>query len=443
MTKLYKLIVRCDKTQSDLARAADLSKASVSDLVARGVWPRKQAFIDKMDANIRRVLAKWGVAPAAIDEALSRDEPDITDLGDLLRRLSVNQKTFAAQVGIAQTTLVKIIDGAYPNQSKFADRLAAALRDLGATGEEINAALNRGEYMYRGLSAETMRVLEITRDPFHSARIKSPDDVMQTLEHEVAVKRMRIAADEGELLFLIADPGVGKTTAVNQLEMILRDAGTYDVIRVIQPDTSHLRISAVTNQLADSIHIPRNLDRNVRAQRIRDELTERSRATNLRTVVIIDNGHSLPDQTLIDLKQLWDNLKSGYDYLVGFIVVCQSKIENRLAAMHMREVNEHVVKHTMRGLTRPDEIRRYLEIKLGTGNDGWCRLFDDDVPDLIYDIVMNRPVPPGERPSVNLRWLNVMLCACLEKAVQDAGSQRVDAEIARRVFQSRAANGYR
>jgi len=199
------------------------------------------------------------------------------------------------------------------------------------------------------LPPETLQKMGLKRDPF--APPKSPRDVfwgndaaqIQVVMFD-AITRPGIAAITGEV-------GSGKSIAVRMfVENELRRKKQYVVSHVHLHEVSLTRTSHVLKKvLNDFIGDPftyRELV--VIAEKMRTTFEE-LHATGTRPVIILEDAHLLPTQTLRDLKIVYE-LGSTLEPLVGIVLVGQQELRTRLDREDLRQLTQRTRVYAMHGL---------------------------------------------------------------------------------------------
>ena len=380
-------------------------------------------------------------------------------LSNLIKSTGLSQNRFAEKCNTSPASISLLTNrGKWPKSAAAKRKLEKSITDVlvsfGSDPDDVRHALEiiGGEKMFTGLTRNTLRLFSLNTDPFNPTVIQDSSDLYKTLEHVAALRRIKYAADAGEMLILTAPQGSGKSTVVNEIELQLTQQGSYTVVRIGMPETDRLKTDSVVNQLAAEFDIPFNIDRSVKTDRLRRALKKNHRT---KTICIIDNAHDLHYRTLICLKQLWDGMVFGHKHLLAIVLVCQDKINDKLKNPSLIEVNEHVSKHPMRGLVNAGEVQNYMDHKLRRHTGGWQHLFSPEAPKFIYEFEKKRTGDVDIKP----RALNTILASCLEEAAAmllgrnfadaitddelDKLHQKikpVDAAIIRRVFQERNGN---
>lgn len=376
---------------------------------------------------------------------------------DLIQSAGLSQAALARACGYSTASISLLLNrGKFPKSSaakkQLIEAVTSVLVDHKIDPLDVKRAFDQltgGKPMFTGLSRNTLKLFQLSTDPFNPTVVRDSNDVYKTLEHSAATQRIKTAADNGELLVLVAEQGTGKTTAVNESEMQLSAQGSYNVVRVALAETSRLTVDSIINQIAVEYNVPINIDKSVKTDRLRKELRKN---TKVRAVCIVDNAHDLHYKTLIAIKQLWDGLVQGHRHLLAIILVCQDKIMDKLRLPSLMEVNEHVSKHEMRGLVSPSEVQKYIFYKLRNCNGGWQSFFTDEVAETIFTLEVKRSPANDIKP----RALNTILASSLEEMADvnlghdylapisedELKTMRekmglIDAAIIRRIFQER------
>jgi type II secretory pathway predicted ATPase ExeA len=337
-------------------------------------------------------------------------------ISDLLQTSGLSQRALASAAGFSTATVSLLLNrGQFPKSAaakkQLVERVTGVLIDHQVDPVAIRRAfaqLTGGKQMFTGLTRNTLKLFQLSTDPFNPTVVRDSSDVYKTLEHSAVVQRIKTAADAGEMLVIIAEQGTGKTTAVNESETQLGEQGNYNVIRIALPETSRLTVDSIVNQICVEYNVPINIDKSVKTDRLRKELRKNTKS---RAVCIVDNAHDLHYRTLIAIKQLWDGLVIGHRHLLAIILVCQDKILEKLRLPSLMEVTDHVSKHEMRGLVSPSEVQKYMALKLRHCNGGWQSFYGDDVPGYIFKLETRRS-PAGD---IKPRALNTILAASLEE----------------------------
>lgn len=201
---------------------------------------------------------------------------------------------------------------------------------------------------------------KLRRQPFPKAA--AADALLRTngLEHVIA--RLRFAISRDTIAMLIAESGCGKSTALSLFCRTL-DAATYNVISTSMTTLSPFSFLA---HLVAGTGLPGRRFKGETAAAFLMHL----RAQPKRTIILVDEAHKLPDDSLEDLRLLTaDNLDQGSPF--SLILVGQPLLRERLAEpthyalwqrigvkLRLRPLTEHEVGPFIEGHLRAAGTRR-------------------------------------------------------------------------------------
>jgi len=229
----------------------------------------------------------------------------------------------------------------------------------------------------------------LSRPPFPKAATKQSLLLTPGLEH--VLDRMVFAIARDTIAMLIAESGCGKSTALSQLARRL-DAASFSIIATSLTTLAPFSFIA---HLAASIGLP--------GRRFKGESAaawlQHLRGQPKRTVVLVDEAHLLPDDSLQDLRLLTaDNLDQGSPF--ALILVGQPLLRDRLAEPGHYALWQRVgVKERLRPLTE-HEVGPFLDRHMKAAGAGRKPIFDSDavaeifhhsrgIPRLIQNIALD------------------------------------------------------
>lgn len=160
----------------------------------------------------------------------------------------------------------------------------------------------------------------LTQAPF--LRAATPASLMRTQVHDQLLERLRFAVARDTIALLVAESGCGKSTTLSLFAQGL-DAASYHVLSTSLTTLSPFSFIA---HLVATLGLP--------GRRFKGEtaaaLIAHLRGQPKRTVVLVDEAHLLPDNSLEDLRLLTaDNLDRGSPF--ALILVGQPILRERLA----------------------------------------------------------------------------------------------------------------
>lgn len=165
--------------------------------------------------------------------------------------------------------------------------------------------------------------------------------LLQQTSQKDALERLRFAIDRGGIAMLTAESGCGKTTVLSSLG---RDLDPVKHL-LVYASLSSLGPYSLLTSLASKLGI--------RARRTKGEtaheLLSHMRASARRAVVVIDEAHLLPDESLEDLRMLTgDSLDHGSPF--ALVLAGQPLLRERLADPQHYALSQRL---TVRARLRP------------------------------------------------------------------------------------------
>lgn len=336
------LLQQLDISQSDLARAVDMSPATVAQLANHGIWPRNVGKRMALRVAIVRELREAGATPAQVDTAFEE----------------------------------------WPLPRANAAE-ADAHDNLEAT--EDDHMLLRSET----LSPEARDHFGLSRSPFVDD-INCLDDVFVS----AATRRQRAALMDCALnqgfMALVGESGSGKSTLREELEERIRlesrpvviitpyvaEAEKGDRAGIYKPRQI---AEAILNTLAPGDAVKQGAQ--ARTRQVHEALRA-SRQAGLNNLLIIEEAHKLPKITLRALKSYME-LKDGLRRLLGVVLIGQTELDKLLSATapDVREIVQRCERRSMPPLD--DDLPAYLQHKFGRCGVPPNQVFADGVYDAI------------------------------------------------------------
>jgi len=357
-----------------------------------------------------------------------------------LKALGVSQAEIARRTGCSSAMASLYFNGKYggasPQIAMLEETIRTALRDGGFDENEIAGLLeepaSQPKLEFR-MKPETLRAFGLPANPFRATSIQSESDIFLSQEHVAAVERIKMAAQNGEFLFLVAPQGTGKSTVIDRSISDLHRAGNgYVRFAAADSHKEEKTVGAMFNSVADALKLPY---RSKHQQEVLNVIGTRLSLNKGRPfTLIVDDGHTLRKGTLLAMKRRWDNLKEtgGYRHLIAIIVLAQPMGDIfQPNQVELTEVRTHVEFAEMLGLISPAEVAQYIKIKMRPFG-GCDRYFTAEVPNEIFRT--DRDIPnqfhfPQIPPGIESRWaqieprrLNAIIEAAMDYAVEDGTS---------------------
>ena len=245
----------------------------------------------------------------------------------------------------------------------------------------------------------------LSRPPF--PRAASDGSLLTTPGLTQVLERLRFAIERDTIALLVAESGCGKSTALSSFAKSL-DAASYYVLSI---SLTTLRPFSFIAHLVASTGLPGRRFKGESAAAFLMHL----RSQPKRTVVLIDEGHLLPDASLEDLRLLTaDNLDRSSPF--ALVLSGQPLLRERLVEPQHYALWQRIgVRLRLRPLN-DSEVGPFLERHLKAAGCKREGIFEADAVAAIFQ--HSRGIP---RLVQNLA-LDAMLAAMM------AGKQTVDAE---------------
>jgi len=166
-----------------------------------------------------------------------------------------------------------------------------------------------------------------------------------------------ILHDEG-IVKVSGEIGSGKTT----LCRVMMERLPAEVETVFLANPSYSR-SEILHAIAEELGLPATSDPAVPALRVLQEKLLELYGAGKRVVVMIDEAHAMPEDTLEQVRLL-SNLESSRHKLLQIVLFGQPELDEALAKPSMRQLKDRIT-HSFR--TRPlvgDEVAKYVEFRM-------------------------------------------------------------------------------
>lgn len=321
MLKLKDVLAGLRVQQKALAKALDLSTASVAQLVNHNQWP-KSLSADSIKEKVQGFLREHGASQQAIDTAFEIAEPARCSA-------SAPQGDFQSM----EEAMLLRRQGLYP----------AAKKHFG-----------------------------LFRDPF-ADDVQSHEDVFVSPDIRYVREAMFQTAKHGGFMAVAGESGAGKSTL--RRDLIDRISRESQPIIVIEPyvlgmedndqkgktlKAAHIA-EAILNTVAPLENVKRSPE--ARFRQLHRVLRDSRRAGNSH-VLIIEEAHGLSIPTIKHLKRFFE-LEDGFKKLLSIILIGQTELKLKLSETN-HEVREVVQRCEVVELAPLDSrLEEYLKFKLG------------------------------------------------------------------------------
>lgn len=324
MLRLKDVLAQLDIKQADLARALGLSKAAIAQLINHNQWPK----------SLNQQQLAWRIAEYLMNNG--------------------------AQFDLARTAFEEV----EPPRANAATPATPETNDENQECPDMLMAKQTPR-------PDTKRAFGLTFDPFGDLR--SADDMYFSGDIRYIRESMYQTARHDGFLAVVGESGAGKSTLRRDLSHRLRSEPviTIDpfVVGMEATDTKGKTLKAT--HIAEAIMYavaPLETPKSSPEARFRQVHTclKNSFAAGNRHVVIIEEAHSIPTQTLNHLKRMRDQFEDGFDKLLSIILIGQPELLKKLSPRNadVREVAQRVEIAILQPIPKGD-VEQHLAFRAG------------------------------------------------------------------------------
>lgn len=391
MLKLKDVLAGLRLQQKTLAKALDLSTASVAQLVNHNQWP-KSLSADSIKEKVQGFLREHGASQQAIDTAFEIAEPARCSA-------SAPQGDFQSM----EETMLLRRQGLFP----------AAKKHFG-----------------------------LFRDPF-ADDVQSHEDVFVSPDIRYVREAIFQTAKHGGFMAVTGESGAGKSTL--RRDLIDRISRESQPIIVIEPyvlgmedndqkgktlKAAHIA-EAILNTVAPLENVKRSPE--ARFRQLHRVLRDSRRAGNSH-VLIIEEAHGLSIPTIKHLKRFFE-LEDGFKKLLSIILIGQTELKLKLSETN-HEVREVVQRCEVVELAPLDSrLEEYLKFKLDRIGKPLSEVIDASGIDALRAKLTVSTNRRDRRDTVSLLYplaVGNLLTACMNLAAE-IGAPTVNADVVREV----------
>lgn len=223
------------------------------------------------------------------------------------------------------------------------------------------------------------KALGLRFDPFDRG-LETAEDVFLSADYTRTQEAIRAAIYHQQMLVIVAPRGAGKTVALR--EIAERAGREILFVRDIALSIERLRINhlreALVRRLLEERHTQDYVRRSEVAQteQLRRLLGEARR----QVVLVLEDGHRMQSQSLINLKRLRELSFGRRERLLTIIILAQPSITGLLEKYEEVRLRSHVVE--LEGLSSK-EVVQYIKLKLASAGGELEKLFDAGAVKLI------------------------------------------------------------
>lgn len=275
----------------------------------------------------------------------------------------------------------------------------------------VNKLLLGGPVM---LQQEVLNKIGCYRDPFWN-EIGGLDDLFPNPEHDRIMNIMLDAATNQKLLAMHGQVGAGKTIIQNRLLLHLDDQMNFRICEPRISEKAQLRPATLVDAMIhDFVHKRGSLSNDRNRLEVPRKLEEKDRRlANIlfnnqnegkNCVLIIDEAHDLPIETLKTIKRLYE-IQHRFKKLLGIILIGQPELADRFNDYRVREVSARVNLEEI----KPVRIQTgaYVQHKIERAGGQFDKLFDQSAIIEIERKLANERTPLA---------LNIMASKALKRA---------------------------
>lgn len=405
MPPLQPVLQAHEITQSEFAAALGLSAAAACRLVKHGLLPaRKPAEVRKRAVDFFKAR---GVSMAHLRDLVL---PPRVAAPQQKKTAARTPGASAGEVGPAELHLGEAAPES-PEPTEPQEEESMLLRN-----EKITPAAKRH--------------FQLTRSPFEDD-IQSRADVYTTANGRYVSRVMLDAALNHSFVAILGESGSGKSTLRDDLEERIHEERRPIIVikpyprqpkksggKTMQPSQIE---TAIFRTLAPGMS--RKSDPEERSSQIH-ELLKSSRAAGFSHLLVIEEAHRLPVDTLKQLKNFME-MRDRLRRLIGVCLIGQTREMRALLNERDPEVREIVQRCEQIEMEPLDnDLQGYLEHKLGRVGVKLADVFEPDAIDAIRARLINKDSLSICHPQV----VNNLVSRALNAAVQ-VGFPKVDAQV--------------
>lgn len=337
MLRLKSVLADLGRNQAELARAVSLSPAAIAQLINHNLWPK----------SLDQSQLAWSIAEYLMQNG--------------------------AQFDIARTAF----------EEMEPPRANAATPATPPENDEVNDQECPDMLMAKQTPRpDTKRAFSLTVDPFGDLR--SAEDMYFSGDIRYIRESMYQTARHDGFLAVVGESGAGKSTLRRDLSYRLRN----EPVITIDPFVVGMEANDVKGKTLKATHIaeaimyavaPLETPKSSPEARFRQVHTclKNSFAAGNRHVVIIEEAHSIPTQTLNHLKRMRDQFEDGFDKLLSIILIGQPELLKKLSPRNadVREVAQRVEIAILQPIPWGD-VEQHLAFRVGRANKKLEELID-------------------------------------------------------------------
>ncbi|MCL1861813.1 MAG: AAA family ATPase [Proteobacteria bacterium] len=318
--KLKSVLARVGRKQSDLARALDVSDATVAQIVNHGKFPKS-------------VGTRRRESPKAQEPGQWSAEEDKTDLKTRILELLV-------EAGATPDDLSGVFDDEADGLRANATRPVSTDVSTNAQSGHVNGESTEESVMLlrkQALSQQAKKHFGLFRTPF-SDELESAEDLYLSPDIRYVREAMLQTAKHGGFLCVTGESGAGKSVLARDLEdRIARESQPIILIKpyvlAMEDDDSRgktLKATHIAEAMMAAV-APKESAKSSPEARFAQlhRVLKASHTAGYRHCLLIDEAHSLPIPTIKHLKRFFE-LEMGFKKLTSIILIGQPELRAKL-----------------------------------------------------------------------------------------------------------------
>lgn len=384
--------------------------------------------------NLKYILAEYNISysqlagetrisKTAISNIINHNIwPDRQDKAEIQTAISGHLRTKGVPADLIKSSWKQAADSRLSERSRNPAR--------------VTASVSQPKIVWRRtmLDQDVLDRCGLSRDPFNN-EMETISDVLETPQHNFVFKKAKDAARRSKLIAIHGPVGSGKGIVKALLYDWLEAQKNYLISEPFIAEKDKCKPSIVADSMIQDflykrggisekgyIRAPRNLEAkmrwlyNILKNKLRD---------GKRMVLIIDEAHLLPTETLKALKTFHE-LQDGFKKMIAIIIFGQEELVERLSDYRIRELSARI--NTVELKPIPNMVAKYITHKITRAGGKAERIIDDTAMKTVARLM----------PNANPLMINCLVSSSILKSWK-ADTFPVTAEVVETAYKEMAA----